>query len=269
MDKELINAAAQTFCLAPEVYKDIFKQGGADIPDEVVQAIQQQPEKGMEILQKDENILKAVVEAFNANQDAIMQYVQEKQSKASKMFNGGKLGYLARKFQGGGINPSQAFNIKEKNLPAGARRAAKNNTKPVPDVTNAVSRRMGAAVDASGTQYAYERATIGEPGKGTSTETYVTINPAGDTLINQTYPISSGDFVTKTYTNKDWQYDQIMPRFRMTGIFDALRNFSLKNGGTVNDKINNKYFNLLSKAGRKSSKEMEDLMKQRNKEINK
>ena len=375
MDKELVNAAAQTFCLAPEIYKDAFKQAGADIPDEVIQAVQQDPKKGMEILQGDKKFLEGVVKVFADNQEAIMQYVQEKQAGASKMFNGGKLGYLARKYQIGGSfvktfakrkaedfiesatnmaniakpflgykktttplseipdedysysitdrrtdgighrvetlkrpgddvtletyryrtpegdyrtdstftdnrylqgykktpygisvvnhntgeeipdtengfrdiadwwnaskprfeqmggNINRPFGIKVKNTDAGAKRAARRNAISVPDAANAMNRRVGAAVDTSGYQYAYENATVGAPGRGTSTETYVTITPDKDTMINQRFPISSGDFVNKTYTNRDWQYDQIMDRMRSTGVFDALKEY--KKGGSL------------------------------------
>lgn len=92
MDEQTIQEAAASFCKVPEIYQQIFKQAGADFPDELVK---QKPEQRMQMLQNNQDLLKNIVTIYSQYKDQIQEAM--KQSKIFK--KGGKLDYLINKFR--------------------------------------------------------------------------------------------------------------------------------------------------------------------------
>ena len=137
---------------------------------------------------------------------------------------GGKFDYL-KKLQKGGTSPEASFKIENRSTDKKARRSARRNTRPVPNSGRATNRQVGASVSDTGNQYVYEKALVGNPGFGTTTETYATITPQRDTILNQTFPTNSG-VIERTYTTGMPEYDTVMDRLRKTGVFDALKFYS-------------------------------------------
>lgn len=275
-------AAVKTFCIAPEVYQKIFIEAGEDFPDQLVEQIKQDTKvnNGMEtmrLLEQDPDLKKAIVATFTKNKEYILSAVKELQDSTSMFKEGGKLEYLVKKFQFGGVSPETAFNIKNKETDNKAKKAAKNNTRPVPSLENVTNRRIGAGISGSGNQYVYEKAIVGKPGLGTTTETYVTITPSKDTLINQRFPVYQGassiGYRTNNYTNVDPEYEKIMSRLRPTGIFNALKYLqdigTYKKGGKLvqENKINKKYIKDSEKEATNASKKMQNLKKKHSRDI--
>jgi len=100
--EQLIQEAAQSFCIVPEIYQQAFQQNGTDFPDELVQQIKSQPEQAMQMLQQDENLLKGVVTIYQQYGDQIKQAVAQATQQSGMFKKGGKLDYLVQKMQGGG-----------------------------------------------------------------------------------------------------------------------------------------------------------------------
>lgn len=94
MDEKIIQAAAQTFCAVPEIYAQVFKQSGADFPDELVAQIKQKPEEAMEMLQSDKQLLSSVVTVYSQYKDQIDQAAAEATQQAGLFKKGGKLEQL-------------------------------------------------------------------------------------------------------------------------------------------------------------------------------
>ena len=221
MDKELEQQAIQTFATVPEIYQQAFREAGADFPDELVGEIKKDPNQAISLLESNKNLKSAVVNIYKQNKDAILQYMQQ---NTSMFREGGKFDYL-KKLQGGGTSPEASFKVENRSTDKKARRSAIRNTRPVPDSGRATNRKVGASVSDTGNQYVYERALVGNPGFGTTTETYATITPQRDTILNQTFPTNSG-IVERTYTTGMPEYDTVMDRLRKTGVFDALKSYN-------------------------------------------
>ena len=84
MDEQTIQEAAASFCKVPEIYQQIFKQAGADFPDELVKQIKQKPEQDIQMLQNNQDLLKNIVTIYSQYKDQIQGAM-----KQSKMFKEG------------------------------------------------------------------------------------------------------------------------------------------------------------------------------------
>lgn len=102
MNEEVLQAAAQTFCLVPEVYAQAFKQAGADFPDELVAQIKKQPEQAMQMLKEDQELFKGVVTIYSQYKDQIDQAAAQAAQQTRLFREGGKLKFLIEKHQNGG-----------------------------------------------------------------------------------------------------------------------------------------------------------------------
>lgn len=102
MNEEVLQAAAQTFCLVPEVYAQAFKQAGADFPDELVAQIKKQPEQAMQMLKEDQELFKGVVTIYSKYKDQIDQAAAQAAQQTGLFKKGGKLDYLITRFKKGG-----------------------------------------------------------------------------------------------------------------------------------------------------------------------
>ena len=202
-----------------------------------------------QLFQQDEQGLAKVFKYLSSNDQivaSLQKSYQKKKTQGTSMFKeGGKFDFL-KKLQHGGSN----FNIQSKDTNKKAKKSARRNAKRVPDSDRAYDRRVGAAVSdfgspttlRSGNQYVYENASVGKPGFGTTADTYVTITPELDTLIEQTFPTHSG-YVTRNYQRGDQEYDKIINDLRSTGVFDALKKYTepineLQYGGAIEDDQN-------------------------------
>ncbi len=94
MNDQIIQTAAQTFCIVPEIYAQAFKQNGVDFPDDLVTQIKQQPEQAMKMLQEDQELLKGVVTIYSQNKDQIDRAVTQAQTQTGLFKAGGKLDQL-------------------------------------------------------------------------------------------------------------------------------------------------------------------------------
>lgn len=92
--------AVQTFSIVPEAYQQVFIENGADFPDDLVNAIKEDPQKAAKILEGDKQLKRAVVQIFKSNKEVILQAVQQAQNPVSVEKNGGVL----LKMQPGGKN---------------------------------------------------------------------------------------------------------------------------------------------------------------------
>ena len=101
MDEKTLQAAAQTFCLVPEIYAQAFKQAGADFPDELVAQIKKQPQQAMQMLQEDKELLQGVVTIYSQSHDQIDQVAAQAAQQAGLFKKGGKLEQLLVKAQDG------------------------------------------------------------------------------------------------------------------------------------------------------------------------
>lgn len=102
MDEQLIQEAAQTFCVVPEIYQQAFKQAGADFPDELVQQIKAKPDEAVKMLQSDKGLLDGVVQIYSKYKKEIDQAATQATQQKGLFKKGGKLDYLVNKFQDGG-----------------------------------------------------------------------------------------------------------------------------------------------------------------------
>ena len=109
MNEEVLQAAAQTFCLVPEVYAQAFKQAGADFPDELVAQIKKQPEQAMQMLKEDQELFKGVVTIYSQYKDQIDQAAAKVAQQTGLFKKGGKLEQLLVKAQNGAIIPGQEY----------------------------------------------------------------------------------------------------------------------------------------------------------------
>lgn len=270
MDKELEQQAIQTFATVPEIYQQAFREAGADFPDELVGEIKKDPNQAVSILESNKNLKSAVINIYKQNKDAILQYMQQ---NISMFREGGKFDYL-KKLQGGGTSPEASFKVENRSTDKKARRSARRNTRPVPDSGRATNRQVGASVSDTGNQYVYEKALVGNPGFGTTTETYATITPQRDTILNQTFPTNSG-IIERTYTTGMPEYDAVMDRLRKTGVFNALKFYNegwkFNEGGKLSkeNEANKKYIKASEKAGQQASKKMSDLKNKHKAELKK
>lgn len=98
MDEKTLQAAAQTFCLVPEIYAQAFKQAGADFPEELVAQIKKQPKQAMQMLQEDKELLQGVVTIYSQYHDQIDQAAAQAAQQAGLFKKGGKLEQLLVKF---------------------------------------------------------------------------------------------------------------------------------------------------------------------------
>lgn len=99
MDEQIIQKAAQTFCLVPEIYAQAFKQAGADFPEQLVTQIKQKPEQAMQMLQEDKELLQGVVQIYSQFHDQIDQAAAQVGQQAGLFKKGGKLDQLLVKAQ--------------------------------------------------------------------------------------------------------------------------------------------------------------------------
>lgn len=107
MDEQLIQEAAQTFCIVPEIYQQAFKQAGADFPDELVQQIKAKPDEAVKMLQSDKGLLDGVVQIYSKYKKEIDQAASQATQQKGLFKKGGKLDYLVNKFATGG--PTKTF----------------------------------------------------------------------------------------------------------------------------------------------------------------
>ena len=99
--------AVQTFAIVPEAYQQIFKEAGADFPDDLVTAIKEDPNQAAQLLESDKQLKSAVVKVFETNKEAILGAAQEAQQNTGMFKKGGKLYYGLQKFQMGKKLPGQ------------------------------------------------------------------------------------------------------------------------------------------------------------------
>lgn len=90
--------AVQTFSIVPEAYQQVFVENGADFPDDLVNAIKEDPQKATQILEGDKQLKSAVVQIFKSNKETILQAAQQAQNPVSVEKNGG----ILPKMQSGG-----------------------------------------------------------------------------------------------------------------------------------------------------------------------
>ena len=107
MDEQLIQEAAQTFCIVPEIYQQAFKQAGADFPDELVQQIKAKPDEAVKMLQSDKGLLDGVMQIYSKYKKEIDQAAAQASQQKGLFKKGGKLDYLVNKFATGG--PTRRF----------------------------------------------------------------------------------------------------------------------------------------------------------------
>ena len=91
MNEELVQNAVKTFCVVPEVYQQVFKQMGADFPDELVNAIKASPNEAVKMVESNENLLNGIVQVYQ-------KYKEQIDEQASMFKTNGKLNYLVNKF---------------------------------------------------------------------------------------------------------------------------------------------------------------------------
>lgn len=212
MDEQTIQEAAASFCKVPEIYQQIFKQAGADFPDELVKQIKQQPEQGIQMLKNNQDLLKNIVTIYSQYKDQIQGAM-----KQSKMFKeGGKLDYLINKFQEGG----KSYNVRGDSFLDLLINKLTLGTK-VNDYKGATNRRIKGLVDKNGNQV-YE---MSESYGGYEPVSTITITPKKDTLVRQKFLVGNGD---RVYDFENWEdgYKSILDRFKNTGILDYVhKNF--------------------------------------------
>ena len=241
MANNLKEQAIQTFCIVPEVYQQAFQEKGAEFPDELVAQIKENPKNAINLLSQDPQLTDAIVKIFNEKQDTIMQAAQQ----ASGIFKeGGKLKQgLERLQKGGTINSSFTRVVKAPGDTLDTKRylysTQTRQTKPDGSVVY--------SVDTKGYSDKYY-----DPRK---------------TIPNWFRRIVNGGMRPVPADIKQ-NWDEILKNHTGEVTIDKTK---LQDGGSFVDKerINNKYFNLLEKAGRKSSKEMEDLTSERKAELKK
>lgn len=209
MDEQTIQEAAASFCKVPEIYQQIFKQAGADFPDELVK---QKPEQRMQMLKNNQDLLKDIVTIYSQYKDQIQEAM-----KQSKMFKeNGKLNYLINKFQEGG----KSYNVRGDSFLDLLMNKLTLGTK-VSDYKGAKNRRIKGLVDKNGNQV-YE---MSESYGGYEPVSTITITPQKDTLVHQKFLVGNGD---RVYDFENWEdgYKSILDRFKNTGILDYVhKNF--------------------------------------------
>lgn len=226
MNEEIIQAAAQTFCLVPEVYAQVFKQTGADFPDELVTQIKKQPEQAMQMLKEDQELLKGVVTIYSQYKDQIDSAATKALQQTSLFREGGKLDQLLIKAQSGAkIKEGQEY-FKVHPIKQGLwDRLFNSPTNYLPDEYGIKRRTLDIAVDPKTGEQHY---LLSEDVNGNSASTTFKIQP-GDTLVNQSIATRFGD-IKRQYDPESWEYRNVVDRLFRTGAIDFVnRNYPSTN----------------------------------------
>lgn len=232
MNEQLIQEAAQTFCVVPEIYQQAFKQAGADFPDELVQQIKAKPDEAVKMLQSDKGLLDGVVQIYSKYKKEIDQAAAQAAQQKGMFKKGGKLDYLVTKFQKGGKqeNGSQIkegqeyFNVHP--LQQGFwDRLFHSPTNRLPNEPGIERRTLDVGVDSKTGEQHYR---LSEDVDGNSADTDFRIQP-GDTLVTQRIATRFGDAV-REYGPRSDEYRQVVDRLLRTGAVDFVnRNFPATN----------------------------------------
>lgn len=225
MNEEVLQAAAQTFCLVPEVYAQAFKQAGADFPDELVAQIKKQPEQAMQMLKEDQELFKGVVTIYSQYKDQIDQAAAKATQQTGLFKKGGKLEQLLVKAQDGAIIPGQEY-FKVHPLKQGWWDSLFNSpTNKLPNEPGIGRRTLDIAVDPKTGEQRY---TLHEDVYGNTADTDFMIQP-GDTVVNQKIATRDG-YAKRQYLQDDPKYRQVIDRLLRTGAVDFVnRNFPATN----------------------------------------
>ena len=224
MDQQLIQAAAQSFCIVPEIYQQVFKQSGAEFPDELVAQIKSQPEQAMEMLQSDEKLLNSVVQVYGQYKDQIDKAVSQTKQQTGLFKKGGKLEQLLIKAQQGRkiIKPgTEYFKVfaGKPNFWDSLFRIPRNE---LPDTPGIKKRSIEIVVDPETGEQNYQ---LDEVVDGTSATTDFEIKQPGDTVVHQTIP-TRDSYVKRAYLPNDDRYRTVVDRLLDTGAVDFVnRNF--------------------------------------------
>ena len=226
MNDQIIQAAAQTFCMVPEIYAQAFKQNGADFPDELVTQIKQQPGQAMKMLQEDQELLRGVVTIYSQYKDQIDQAAAQVGKQAGLFKKGGKLEQLLIKAQRGTIAPGKEY-FKVHPLKQGWWDSLFNRpANKLPDEPGIFERYLYIGVDPETGKQKY---TLDEVVGDNSAETEMIITQPGDTLVNQIVATRDG-YSPRQYLPGDSRYRKVVDRFLRTGAVDFVnRNFPKTN----------------------------------------
>lgn len=232
MDEQLIQEAAQTFCIVPEIYQQAFKQAGADFPDELVQQIKAKPDEAVKMLQSDKGLLDGVVQIYSKYKKEIDQAVAQASQQKGLFKKGGKLDQLVNKFKGGGkqendnqIKEGQEY-FKVHPLQQGLwDRLFHSPLNRLPDEPGIERRTLDIGVDPKTGEQRY---ILNEDVYGNTADTDFRIQP-GDTLVTQKIATRFGDAV-REYGPRSDEYRQVVNRLLRTGAIDFVnRNYPATN----------------------------------------
>ncbi len=246
MDNDELQAI-QTFSAVPEVYQQIFKDAGADFPDELVAAIKESPEQAEKILNSDKSLKDGVISIFKSNKNRILSALQGMFKK------GGKLEQGLLKFATGGQNeafsvlPERVYNEKGAELMPGTTL----NTKLDYIFSRREPRQFKITLPT----------TLGQIHNVTN-QSRMLWNPR---QLSEPY-----EYIGSYTTDYDPEhYGEFLSIFRPSD-FGKVRQRS--KGGTIAEKenaIHEKYDNILKKSGEDSVKEMERISRNKKFELKK